>query len=82
MDQGAWWATVHGVANSQTRLSDFTFLFYFFFNTVFFLRFFFDVDYFKVFIEFVTIFFLFWYFGHETCEILAPQSGIEPTLLA
>ena len=24
MDQGAWWATVHGVAKSQTRLSDFT----------------------------------------------------------
>ena len=26
MDRGAWWATVHGVAKSQTRLSDFTFL--------------------------------------------------------
>ena len=24
MDQGAWWATVHGVAKSRTRLSDFT----------------------------------------------------------
>ena len=24
MDQGAWWATVHGVAKSQTQLSDFT----------------------------------------------------------
>ena len=23
MDGGAWWATVHGVAKSQTRLSDF-----------------------------------------------------------
>ena len=22
MDKGAWWATVHGVAKSQTRLSD------------------------------------------------------------
>ena len=22
MDSGAWWATVHGVAKSQTRLSD------------------------------------------------------------
>ena len=22
MDQGAWWAMVHGVAKSQTRLSD------------------------------------------------------------
>ena len=25
MDGGAWWARVHGVAKSQTRLSDFTF---------------------------------------------------------
>ena len=25
MDGGAWWATVRGVAESQTRLSDFTF---------------------------------------------------------
>ena len=25
MDGGAWWAAVHGVANSWTRLSDFTF---------------------------------------------------------
>ena len=24
MDRGAWWATVLGVAKSQTRLSDFT----------------------------------------------------------
>ena len=24
MDRGAWWAIVQGVANSQTRLSDFT----------------------------------------------------------
>ena len=29
MDGGAWWAAVHGVAKSQTRLSDFTFLFTF-----------------------------------------------------
>ena len=28
MDGGAWWATVHGVAKSQTRLSDFTFTFH------------------------------------------------------
>ena len=27
MDGGAWWATVHGVAKSQTRLSNFTFSF-------------------------------------------------------
>ena len=26
-DGGAWWATVHGVAKSRTRLSDFTFTF-------------------------------------------------------
>ena len=25
MDGGAWWATVHGVAKSQTRLSDLTY---------------------------------------------------------
>ena len=25
MDRGAWWATVHGVAKSQRRLSNFTF---------------------------------------------------------
>ena len=29
MDGGAWWATVYGVAKSRTRLSDFTFTFYF-----------------------------------------------------
>ena len=29
MDRGAWWAAVHGVATSQTRLSDFTFNFHF-----------------------------------------------------
>ena len=29
MDGGAWWATVHGVAKSQTGLRDFTFTFYF-----------------------------------------------------
>ena len=28
MDRGAWWATVHGVAKSLTRLSDFTFTFF------------------------------------------------------
>ena len=27
MDGGAWWSTVHEVAKSQTRLSDFTFTF-------------------------------------------------------
>ena len=29
MDRGAWWAAVHGVAKSQTRLSNFTFRFHF-----------------------------------------------------
>ena len=29
MDRGAWWAAVHGVARSQTRLSDFAFTFHF-----------------------------------------------------
>ena len=29
MDGGAWWAAVHGVAKSQTRLSGFTFPFHF-----------------------------------------------------
>ena len=29
MDGGAWWAAVHGVAKSQTRLSHFTFTFHF-----------------------------------------------------
>ena len=28
MDEGAWWAAVHGVAKTQTRLSDFTFTFH------------------------------------------------------
>ena len=28
MDGGAWWAVVHGVAKSQTRLSDFTLTFH------------------------------------------------------
>ena len=29
MDGGAWWAAVHGVTKSRTRLSDFTFAFHF-----------------------------------------------------
>ena len=29
MDRGAWWAPVHGVAKSRTRLSDFTVTFHF-----------------------------------------------------
>ena len=29
VDRGAWWAAVHGVAKSRTRLSDFTLTFHF-----------------------------------------------------
>ena len=29
MDRGAWQATVHGITESQIRLSDFTFTFHF-----------------------------------------------------
>ena len=29
MNGGTWWAAVHGVAESQTLLSDFTFTFHF-----------------------------------------------------
>ena len=29
MDRGVWWAAVHGVVKSRTRLSDFTFTFHF-----------------------------------------------------
>ena len=29
VDGGAWWAAVHGVAKSRTRLNDFTFTFHF-----------------------------------------------------
>ena len=29
MDRGAWWAAVHGVAKSWTRLSNFIFTFHF-----------------------------------------------------
>ena len=34
MDGGAWWATVHGIAKSWTRLSDFTFTFKYTYNIV------------------------------------------------
>ena len=29
IDGGAWWAAVHGIAKSPTRLNDFTFTFHF-----------------------------------------------------
>jgi len=34
MDRKAWWATVHGVAKSRTRLSDFTHLIYKFMESI------------------------------------------------
>ena len=34
VDGGAWWPTVHGVAKSRTRLSDFTFIFTSLFITI------------------------------------------------
>ena len=34
MDGGAWWAPVHGVAKSQTRLGDFIFTFTFHFHAL------------------------------------------------
>ena len=42
--------------------------------------FFFNVDHFKNFIEFVKycFYFMSWYFGPEVCGILAPQPGVEP----
>ena len=48
---------------------------------IFFFKIFFYVDFFKVFIEFVTILVLFYvlfFFGPEACGILAPQPSIEP----
>ena len=35
MDGGAWWATVHEAAKSQTRLSDFTFYFLYIYDIPF-----------------------------------------------
>ena len=32
MDRGGWWAAVHGVTKSRTRLSDLTFTFHFHFS--------------------------------------------------
>ena len=32
----------------------------------------------KVFIEFVTILFLFYFFGLEACGVSAPEPGLEP----
>ena len=37
MDREAWWATVHGVVKSQTGLSDFTLLTFFFIGILLFL---------------------------------------------
>ena len=48
----------------------------------YFLKDFFNVDHFKICIEFVTVLFLlfmFWFVSHEACRSLAPQPGMEPT---
>ena len=68
-----------------TVASHSAFIPFFFLNTVFFfLRFFWMWTILKSLLNLLQycFCFLFWCFGHETCEILAPQSGIEPTLLA
>ena len=41
--------------------------------------FFFFLTILKVFIELVTMLFLFWFFGHEACGIFAPRPGMEPS---
>ena len=38
MDRGAWWASVHGVAKSWTRLSDFTFTFIIYMRSIYFVE--------------------------------------------
>ena len=48
----------------------------------YFLKDFFNVDHFKICIEFVTVLFLlfmFWFVSHKACRSLAPQPGMEPT---
>ena len=35
----------------------------------------------KVSIEFVTILFMFWFFGHKACGMLAPPLGIKSSSL-
>ena len=60
MDRGAWRATVHGIAKSGTRLSDF--------HSYFLLSFFiFMWTIFKVFIEFLQCCFCFMVFGGGVC---------------
>ena len=53
------------------------------YNTIFFKSFFLMWTILKVFIEFVTILLLlmFWFFGHEACEFLVSQPGLEPAPL-
>ena len=46
MDRGVWWATVHGVTKSRTRLSDFTSSLHFFHFLVF--RLIYTIEYYSV----------------------------------
>ena len=68
MDEGAWQATVHGVAKSQTRLSDFL-SFYTYTDVCVCVC---------VCIYRQSNFYFFW-LCHEACRTLVPQSGIKPT---
>ena len=65
MDRGAWWATVHGVTKSRTRLSDFASL-----SLPSGLLIILDC---LVFLCLVLVF-----FGHTACGILVPQPRIKP----
>ena len=48
-------------------------------SVVYFTDFFWYGLFFKIFVEFVTILFRFWFFYFEVCGISAPQPGIKPT---
>ena len=66
MGRGAWWATVHGVTKSRTRLSHFHFDTY---QRQLLGAFLYIYTY--------TIFIIFW-LQQATCRIFVPQPGIKP----